>query len=78
MRNPRTYGDSCSWRRLRRCLSIGVEFYAPPIGVRPWGWTGSGGGFDRLPGVVILELNRAWLAERGMAPAGIVDLIGKA
>jgi hypothetical protein len=29
-------------------------------------WTGSRGGFDPLPGVVILELRRAQVAERGM------------
>ena len=35
-------------------------------GVRPCGWTGSGRGFDRLPGVLILELRRAEIAERGV------------
>src|SRR5208283_2855200 len=36
------------------------------IGVRPCRWTGSGRGFDRLPGVLILELRRAEIAERGV------------
>jgi hypothetical protein len=34
----------------------GKTFLDPLHGVRPLGWTGSGCGFDRLPGVVILEL----------------------
>jgi hypothetical protein len=33
-------------------------------GVRPWNRTGLRGGFDRLPGVVILELRWAEIAER--------------
>jgi hypothetical protein len=37
-------------------------------GVRPRGWTGSRGGFDPLPGVVILELREAQIAERGVPP----------
>jgi transposase len=31
----------------------------PRCGVRPWGRTGSGRWFDRLPGVVVLELGGA-------------------
>ena len=34
------------------------------IGVRPKGWTGLGGSFDRLPSVVVLELRGAQVAER--------------
>src|SRR6516162_8048326 len=45
-------------------------------GVRPWRWTGSRGGFDPLPGVVILELRGAQVAERGVQPASVVDLDG--
>ena len=33
-------------------------------GVRPKGWTGLGGSFDRLPSVVVLELRGAQVAER--------------
>ena len=33
-----------------------------------------GGSFDRLPGVVVLELGRAEIAERGMESARIVTL----
>ena len=33
-------------------------------GVRPLRATGSGGGFDRVPGVLILELLRAQISER--------------
>ena len=47
-------------------------------GVRPWSWTGSRGGFDPLPGVVILELRGAQVAERGVQPAGVVDLVNEA
>jgi len=31
--------------------------------VRPWGWTGSSLGFDSLPGVLILELRGAEIAQ---------------
>jgi hypothetical protein len=37
-----------------------------PVGVRPSGWTVSGCGFDLLLGVLILELYRAEIAERGV------------
>src|SRR5215813_11795647 len=47
-------------------------------GVRPWSWTGSRGGFDPLPGVVILELRGAQVAERGVQPASVVDLVNEA
>ena len=35
-------------------------------GVAPAGWTGSGHRFDTLAGVLLLELHRAAIAERGM------------
>ena len=38
----------------------------PRSGVRPWSWTGSGRGFDPLPGVVVLELGGAQVAECGV------------
>ena len=44
-------------------------------GVGPWGWTSSGCGFDRRPGVVILELLRAEIAQGGMETASVVDLV---
>src|SRR5215813_10300211 len=47
-------------------------------GVRTWSWTGSRGGFDPLPGVVILELRGAQVAERGVQPASVVDLVNEA
>src|SRR5262249_7609724 len=47
-------------------------------GVRPWSWTGSRGGFDPLPGVMILELRGAQVAERGVQPASVVDLVNEA
>ena len=40
--------------------------FAPPFGVRPSGRTGSGGGFDRGRGVLILEPIRADVAQGGM------------
>ena len=46
--------------------------------MRPWSWTGSRGGFDPLPGVVILELRGAQVAERGVQPASVVDLVNEA
>src|SRR5262249_3161950 len=46
-------------------------------GVRPWSWTGSRGGFDPLPGVVILELRGVSVAERGVQPASVVDLVNE-
>src|SRR5208282_1505863 len=50
----------------------------PENGVRPCRWTGSGRGFDRLPGVLILELRRAEIAERGVQSSYIVHLIDEA
>ncbi len=41
-------------------LSHNVSF----SGVRPKGWTGLGGSFDRLPSLVVLELRGAQVAER--------------
>jgi len=35
-------------------------------GVRPCGWTGSGGGFDRGAGVAVLELDGAEIAQGGV------------
>jgi hypothetical protein len=61
--------------RSRSCIDL-LHVYPQPIvirraklsphGVRSHEWTASGGGFDRLPGVVILELGRAPVAERGV------------
>jgi hypothetical protein len=48
------------------------------MGVRPWDWTGSRDGFDPLPGVVIVELRGAQVAERGVQPASAVDLVNEA
>lgn len=47
------------------------------VGVRPEGRTGLDGGFDRLPGVDLLEPGRAQIAERRMESAGVVELIDK-
>ncbi len=42
------------------------------------GWTVSSGCFDRLPGVLILELRRAQIAERGVEASLIVDIVDEA
>ena len=47
--------------RLRSCRDVK---YQSITGVRPWRWTASGCCFDSLPGVLILELRRAEIAER--------------
>ena len=40
--------------------------------------TGSRGGFDRLPSVLILELRGAQVAERGVEPSCVVDPVDEA
>ena len=50
----------------------------PKSGVRTSGWTVSGRRFDRLLGVLILELYRAQIPERGVEPACVVDRVDKA
>ena len=51
----RVFGRSRSSRLANR--------HCPGCGVRPWGWTGSSLGFDSLPGVLILELRGAEIAQ---------------
>jgi hypothetical protein len=36
-------------------------FLTAVSGVRPYGWTESSWRFDRLPGVLILELRQSWV-----------------
>ena len=57
-------------------LSIRVELY-PMIGVGPWVGQWSGCGFDREPGVAILELLQAHVTQSGVETMGIVDLVDK-
>ena len=45
------------------------------IGVRPYVQTGSLGGLDRMPGMLILELYRAQISKRGVETSRVVDLI---
>src|SRR5262245_35139475 len=48
-------------------LCFGRPIFGPKHsrgGLRPKGWTGLGGSFDRLPSVVVLELRGAEVAER--------------
>ncbi|MER9274897.1 hypothetical protein [Mesorhizobium sp. M0643] len=46
-----------------RPVSMPLEF-SPKVGVRPSDRTGSSRSFDHLPGVLVLELLRAEIAER--------------
>ena len=50
----------------------------PRFGVHPCGWTGSGCGFDHLPGMLLLKLGGAPVSERRVEPLAIVDLIDEA
>ena len=43
--------------------------FGPYDGVRPWWWTESSCRFDRLPGVLILELHEAEVSERQVQPS---------
>jgi helix-turn-helix protein len=70
----------CTVTRLMRQMSLEGAIRGKPVrttvrdkaapcpldGVRPWGRTESGRWFDRLPGVVILKLCRAEIAECGV------------
>jgi hypothetical protein len=91
VRPPQSLYDSASsplaaLARLLERVSLhitarrGSKFDAdhPSTGVRPCGWTGSGGRFDRLPGVVILELRGAEISERRVEPSAVVDLVDEA
>jgi hypothetical protein len=49
--------------------------WGPLIGVGPSGRTGSGYWIDRLPGVLLLKLYGADIAESGVEPSGIVDAV---
>jgi hypothetical protein len=69
-----TAGQSAFGAAGALCPCPEICYSAPKIcswqpGVRPRSWTGSRGGFDPLPGVVILELRGAQVAERGTSPA---------
>src|SRR5262245_4852794 len=47
---------------------------SPQRGVHPREWTGSGCGFDHLPGVFLFERDGAAVVECGVQPLAIVDL----
>jgi len=59
-------GPVADARLLSKNMRIDPSTNFPSRGVRPLGRTVSCGGFDSLPGVVILELCRAQIAERGV------------
>ena len=44
-----------------------------PVEWAPWAGQGSGGGFDRGPGVAVLELLRAEIAQGGVETASVVE-----
>src|SRR6476660_6063788 len=44
-------------------------------GVRPWRWTVSGSWNGRLPGVLLLKLHGAEIAERRVQPSCIINVI---
>ena len=50
----------------------------PHTGVHPREWTGSGCGFDHLPGVLLLERDGAAISKRGVQPLAVVDLVDEA
>ena len=55
--------ESALHLKLDRILAVSISVqYFPGNGVRPCGWTKSSWRFDRLPGVLILELRRAEVA----------------
>src|SRR6516162_1754494 len=64
--------------RLMSALPLKADITECRRGVRPWGWTISGGVFDRLLGVAVLVLHGAQIAQRGVESASIVNLVDEA
>ena len=58
--------------KRRDFITVNRHCIGTPIGVRPLKRTGLRGGFDRLPGVVLLELSRTQIAEGGVEPARVL------
>ncbi len=54
--------------RFGRRTMIAAYFFGTG-GVRPWRWTDSGLCFDRLPGVLILELHGTEITQRRVQPS---------
>jgi hypothetical protein len=53
-----------SAKLAKRWLRRGV--FGSLVGVGSWGWARSGGGFDRVLGVLLLELHGTQLTECGV------------
>ena len=68
----RRHSENCFWVEL---AERGWYHPNPQAGVRPCSWTGLRGGFDRRPGVAILELCGAQVTERRVEPECVVDLV---
>ena len=54
--------------QINKLKVVNVRCLVEVTGVRPCGWTKSSGSFDRLLGVLILELHRAEIAQSGVQP----------
>jgi len=63
-RFPPLKSSSSTSRSLKNKKPDRAGIFCLSFGVRPKGWTGLGGSFDRLPSVVVLELRGAQVAER--------------
>jgi hypothetical protein len=70
-----TVSDSDSGKRRRAEHQAKLANFRRRDGVRPRSRTGLRGGFDRRPGVAILELCGAQVTERRVEPACVVDLV---
>src|SRR5208337_1407504 len=64
---------ACRPRDARSPLRGGIK--ALELEWAPWAGQWSGCGFDRWPGVAVLELLRAQVAQSGVETAGVVDLV---
>ena len=64
--------------RQRWAVRVLLTYAHLSFGVHPREWTGSGCGFDHLPGVLLFEPDGAPISERGVEPLAVVDLVDEA